>query len=142
MKTLPTALALTLLLSVSAQADDATHNMPGMQDHAMPGSQNLQEKTQDTQTHRRQGTVNSVDAATGKVNLTHEPIESLGWKTMTMGFSVKDPASLKNLTPGAAVEFELQKSGAAYLVTAIKPLAKPAQKSSSHVDDAAHPHTH
>ena len=126
MKTLPSVLALTLFLSVSVQADEAMHNMSSMKDGAMPSSN---QKTQDATvpTHHGKGTVNSVDITAGKVNLSHEPIESLGWKNMTMGFPVETPALLKNLKPGEQVEFDLQKRGDAYLITSIKPLEKPAQ---------------
>ena len=126
MKTLPAVLATTLFLSVSVQADEATHSMPGMKDGAMPSSK---EKTQDATlpTHHGKGTVNSVDVTAGKVNLSHEPIESLGWKSMTMGFPVQNPALLKNLKPGAQVEFDVQKRGEAYLITSIKPLEKSSQ---------------
>lgn len=139
MKTSHTALALTLFLSAPAYADDAMHDMPGMKDHAMPSAK---EKTQDAQTHRGQGTVNAVDVAAGKLNLTHEPIASLGWKGMTMDFSVQNPALLKNLKPGAPVEFELQRNGKAYLITRITALEQPARKSNDHVDDTARLHTH
>ena len=139
MKTSHTAFAMALFLSASAHADDAMHNMPGMKDHVMPSAK---EKTQDTQTHRGQGTVNAVDVAAGKVNLTHEPLASLGWKGMTMDFSVQNPALLKNLKPGAQVNFELQKSGGAYLITRITSLEQPARKSNDHVDDPARQHVH
>ena len=119
MKTLHTVLVLAYCLSASAYADDAMHNMPGMEGHVMPSAK---EKTQDAQIHRGQGTVNSVDVAAGKLNLTHGPITSLGWKSMTMDFSAQTPALLKNLKPGAPVEFELQNSGGAYLITRIKSL--------------------
>ena len=139
MKTSHTAFAMALFLSASAHADDAMHNMPAMKDHAMPSAAG---KTQDAQTHRGQGTVNSIDVAAGKLNLTHEPIASLGWKGMTMDFSVQNPALLKNLKSGAPVEFELQKTGRAYLITRITPLEQPVRKSNVHVDDPARPHTH
>ena len=139
MKSVYTTFALALFLNASAHADDAIHNMPGMKDHAMPSAT---EKTQDTQIHRGQGTVNAVDVAAGKLNLTHEPIASLGWKGMTMDFSVQNPALLKNLKPGAPVEFELQKNGKAYLITRITSLEQSARKSNNHVDDPARPHTH
>lgn len=121
MKTLPSVIALTLFVSVAVQADETTHSMAGMKDSAMSNSK---EKTSDatTPTHHGKGTVNSVDVTTGKVNLSHEPIESLGWKNMTMGFPVQNPALLNNLKPGAQVEFDLQKRGDAYLITSIKPL--------------------
>lgn len=139
MKPVQTALALSLFLSVTAQADDGSHNAAGMKDHAVSSAKVT---ATGTQTHRGQGTVNSVDSATGKVNLTHEPIESLGWKSMTMGFAVQDPALIKNLKPGAQVAFELQKNGASYLITQIAPVETPAPTSSSKEDVPAHPQTH
>lgn len=139
MKPFHTALALSLFLSAAAQADDGPHHASGMKDHAVSSAKAT---ATGTQAHRGQGTVNSVDAATGKVNLTHEPIESLGWKSMTMGFAVQDPALIKNLKPGAQVTFELQKNGASYLITQIAPMEAPSTTSSSKEDDPAHPPTH
>jgi Cu(I)/Ag(I) efflux system protein CusF len=46
-------------------------------------------KTQ-VKTHKAVGTVKKVDQAAGRVTLAHEPIPSLKWPAMTMGFGVKD----------------------------------------------------
>ena len=55
------------------------------------------------------GTVNSVDAAGRKVNLSHGPIPQIGWPAMTMDFAVAPSVDLKAVTPGMRVDFTLEK---------------------------------
>jgi len=59
-------------------------------------------------THKGRGTVSEVDAAKGLVELDHEPIPSMQWPKMKMGFRVEDKAQLARLKKGEAVEFELR----------------------------------
>lgn len=59
------------------------------------------------QSHQGKGIINSVDATAGKVNITHEPIASLGWSGMTMDLGVQDKAVLANLKKGQKVTFKL-----------------------------------
>jgi Cu(I)/Ag(I) efflux system membrane fusion protein len=54
------------------------------------------------------GKVVEVDAKTGKLVLNHEPIEALGWPSMTMGFKVRDNKQLGKLKVGDEVEFDLK----------------------------------
>ncbi len=72
-----------------------------------------------------QGTVNELDAAAGRINLTHGPIPSIAMPGMTMGFKV-DPALLKGIAAGQAVEFDAEKRGTDYVVTTLKP--RPAER--------------
>jgi Cu(I)/Ag(I) efflux system membrane fusion protein len=58
--------------------------------------------------HQGRGTVVSLDAAGGQVELDHEAIASLQWPRMTMGFVVEDKAQLARLKKGDRVEFELR----------------------------------
>jgi Cu(I)/Ag(I) efflux system protein CusF len=58
------------------------------------------------------GTVNAVDAAGHKVNLSHEPIPAIGWPAMKMNFPVAATVDLKNVKPGTQVEFTLAKNKA------------------------------
>ncbi|MEK8089131.1 copper-binding protein [Thermithiobacillus plumbiphilus] len=59
---------------------------------------------------------------TGKVNLTHAPIPSLGWSAMTMNFQTKNKAELSNVKVGQKVNFELIKGAdGQYLITRISP---------------------
>lgn len=54
------------------------------------------------------GKVVDVDAKSGHVTLNHQPIEVLGWPSMTMGFKVKDSKELGKLKAGDEVEFDLK----------------------------------
>ena len=65
------------------------------------------------------GVVNSINAAAGRVNITHDPVPELKWPTMKMNFKAQDPAMLKDLKSGMTVDFEIQKMGNQYLVTRI-----------------------
>jgi len=74
------------------------------------------------QLHQGQGKVNHVDVAGEKVNLTHGPIESLGWPGMTMDFKVKDKAILNGIKHGQKVEFDVVKEGPGkFFITRIAP---------------------
>lgn len=54
------------------------------------------------------GKVVDVDVKSNHVTLNHEPIEALGWPSMTMGFKVKDSKQLSKLKAGDRVEFDLK----------------------------------
>ena len=58
--------------------------------------------------HRGRGKVNAIDAGTGFIELDHEPIPSMKWPSMTMGFVVENKAELGGLKAGDAVEFEMR----------------------------------
>ncbi|VAW79743.1 Cobalt/zinc/cadmium efflux RND transporter, membrane fusion protein, CzcB family [hydrothermal vent metagenome] len=55
------------------------------------------------------GVVNEIFADEGRLNISHEPIEALGWPEMTMDFKLNDNASLDGLSSGAKVHFTLIK---------------------------------
>ncbi len=87
-------LALLALTAIPAVAEDANFIMP--MDGRAPA-----------ESYQGQGMINSVDAKAGKVNLSHGPIPSLGWKAMTMSFEVQDKTLLANLKKGQKVAFTL-----------------------------------
>ena len=87
-------LALLALTAIPAVAEDANVIMP--MDGRAPAV-----------SYPGKGTVNSVDSEAGKVNLSHGPIPSLGWKAMTMSFEVQDKTLLANLKKGQKVSFTL-----------------------------------
>ncbi len=130
MKAAHSTLAIALFLgAVSAplHADDTKHDMPGMQDQSMSDMKDhnmsgMGESGKGVETYRGQGTVNGVDEKSGKINLSHSPIESLNWPAMTMDFSVKDPAILRNFQSGVKVDFELEKSDGGYRIVRIMPV--------------------
>ena len=57
--------------------------------------------------HKGTGKVRGVDAASGYIELEHDPIPSLQWPTMVMGFYAENKAELGALKEGDRVEFEL-----------------------------------
>lgn len=68
------------------------------------------------------GTVNSVDAAQHKINLSHNPIPALGWPAMTMDFPVAPSVDLSRIKPGSRVDFSLEKDkGGMYQVQSVQP---------------------
>ena len=68
------------------------------------------------------GTVNSIDAAARKVNVTHDPIPAIGWPTMTMDFPVAPAVDLNALSPGARIKFEMEQGqGGMYVIQSIAP---------------------
>ena len=75
-------------------------------------------------TYTGHGTVNTVDAAGGKANITHGPIKSLKWPAMTMDFRADDPALFKDLKPGMEVDFELAKKEGGYRIVKIGPASR------------------
>jgi Cu/Ag efflux protein CusF len=88
------SLALLALPAIPAAAEDSRMIMP-MDGKAVEES------------HQGKGTINSVDAKAGKINLSHGPIASLDWPGMTMDFDVQDKALLTSLKPGQKVIFKL-----------------------------------
>lgn len=66
--------------------------------------------------HATSGTVNSVNKSSGKVNISHGPIKTLGMDGMTMDFLVEDPAMLDELKKGAAIDFSVTKDSKGVLV--------------------------
>jgi Cu/Ag efflux protein CusF len=68
------------------------------------------------------GTVNSVDPAQHKVNLSHNPIPEIGWPAMTMEFPVAPSIDLQAIKPGTGVDFTIEQGqGGMYEIKAIAP---------------------
>ena len=70
------------------------------------------------------GTVNSVDPAQHKLNISHQPIPEIGWPAMTMEFPVAPSVDLTAIRPGTRVNFTIeQQPGGMYEIRAIMPAA-------------------
>jgi len=111
-----------------AQADEEAaqggqmQNMAGMDHSSMAGMQHgggtpvAQSKPTST------ATVNKIDAAQHKVNLSHDPIQAIGWPAMTMDFPVAPSVDLATVKPGSRVTFTMSKDRAGtYQIEAIRP---------------------
>lgn len=67
------------------------------------------------------GTVESVDAGTGKITIAHGPVEALKWPAMTMAFKAS-PEQLASVKAGQQVEFEFESKGADNTITRVTPM--------------------
>ncbi len=76
-------------------------------------------KAGEAMTHKAEAVVKSVDPDQGKVTLAHGPVKSIGWPSMTMGFSVKDNSLLEKLTVGKKVNVEFVKQNNDYVLTKV-----------------------
>lgn len=108
------SLILTLLVpAMAALAQTKMDDMKGMDMAKKPAAT-------EPMVHKAMGTVKKVDAKAGVVTLAHEPIKSLNWPSMTMGFKVKDKMLMDRLTDGKKVEFDFMQEDKDYVITGVK----------------------
>lgn len=55
------------------------------------------------------GVINSINKESRTVNITHEPVEALGWPTMTMDMLVTRRVDLTTVKTGEKAQFKLKK---------------------------------
>ena len=77
-------------------------------DHGSHGSMKMEAPSNATEAEAK-GKINSIDADSGKVNITHDPVPELGWPTMTMDLPVTRRVDLSTVKPGTLVTFKLKK---------------------------------
>ena len=70
--------------------------------------------------HKATGVVKKVDPKAGTVTLAHDPVKSLNWAAMTMGFTVKDKALFDKLVVDRTVAFEFVQQGKDHVITSVK----------------------
>lgn len=70
--------------------------------------------------HKAMGTIKKVDAKTGVVTVAHEPVKTMNWPAMTMGFKVKDKMLLDKLGDGKKVEFDFVQDDKEYVITGVR----------------------
>jgi Cu/Ag efflux protein CusF len=87
-----------------------------------PSGRNMQ-MAHSGHTHARgTGTVNSVDAATHQVNVSHGPIPAIGFPAMTMDFAVAPSVDLRTVKPGTRINFTIEQGeGGMYVIQSIAP---------------------
>ena len=78
------------------------------------------DKNVTTTTHQGVGMVKSVDAKDAVITIAHEPVKSLSWPAMTMGFKVKDKRLLEKIKAGDKIAFTFVQAGNDYVVTGIR----------------------
>jgi Cu(I)/Ag(I) efflux system protein CusF len=110
---LPSLILALLVPTAAAIAQTKMDDMKGMDMSKKPTASA-------SVVHKATGTVKKLDAKAGVVTLAHEPVKSMNWPSMTMGFKVKDKRLMDKLTDGKKVEFEFMHEGKDYVVTGVK----------------------
>ena len=109
-------------LIASAQPALQAHAIRDEADAASPQHSDMQMAHAGHNDAHGTGTVNSVDPAQHKVNLSHNPIPEIGWPAMTMEFPVAPSIDLTPIKPGTRVNFTIeQQPGGMYEIRAITP---------------------
>jgi Cu/Ag efflux protein CusF len=67
-----------------------------------------------------EGEIRNIDKSASKITIKHGPLVKLDMPAMTMAFQVKDPALLERVKAGDKIRFDVEKVGAAYVVTKIE----------------------
>jgi Cu/Ag efflux protein CusF len=120
MRNVMAALFATLVVTACGERTP-TENAPTADSQTMPAMETQPSPTEDANPsmpeamhdqmsrsaddHTAQGTVNSVDAANGTVNISHGAVASAGWPAMRMDFKLADPKMATGLTAGQHVVF-------------------------------------
>ncbi|MGZ8254951.1 MAG: efflux RND transporter periplasmic adaptor subunit [Burkholderiaceae bacterium] len=74
--------------------------------------------------HSAQGRIDEVDAKSGVLTITHDPVPSLKWPKMTMEFVAANDAIAKSARPGAPIRFEfVERKPGEWVVTKIEAAA-------------------
>lgn len=74
--------------------------------------------------HTTEGTVDSIDAKTGMVSISHDAVASLKWPAMTMEFKTANDTLLHALKPESTVVFEfVERQPGEWVITRVKPVA-------------------
>ena len=104
-------MTLKLILTIFAMSA-VSLSMPALADDKMDHSKmdhGAMEAPAGTDEAEASGVINSVDADKGTINVTHEPVEALGWPKMTMDLPVTRRVDLTSVEAGSSVKFKLKK---------------------------------
>jgi Cu(I)/Ag(I) efflux system protein CusF len=113
-----TAVFIAALTACTAQDTPGapTQGAPTTQAGDMPMAEPAAAGTHATAT----GTVESIDAAAGKIVIAHGPIAAVGWPAMTMGFRAT-PEQIQSVQIGGRIEFEFETRGAEATLIRVAP---------------------
>lgn len=116
MKLQMTVIVAALLAAVSLQPSNAGTTQTPASGQSMPMKTDaLATKASAT------GIVKVVDAAAGKITISHGPVATLNWPAMTMAFKAT-PAQVATVHVGQKVDFEFVSKGIDGTLTRITPV--------------------
>jgi Cu(I)/Ag(I) efflux system protein CusF len=108
------------LLALSAILTFAAAETAAAQPAAKPMADMAGMAASATKTGKGTGVITEIDAKAGAVTIKHQPIASLGWPAMTMGFKANPPSLLKGLKVGQKIGFDAHQGSGLPEVTAIR----------------------
>ncbi|MBL8398219.1 MAG: efflux RND transporter periplasmic adaptor subunit [Candidatus Accumulibacter sp.] len=83
--------------------------------------------------HRATGKVDQLDAKAGTVTITHGPVASLHWPTMTMTFRTANASLINRVHPGTTIDFEfVERAPGEWVITALSAVAPASAPSGPH----------
>lgn len=114
--------SLAVVLALAATSAMAQQKMEGMKGMPMDNMKEMpmNKPAAGQIVHAARGKVTKVDAGAGVVTLAHEPVKSLNWPAMNMGFQVQDKMLLDKLGVGKTVDFEFVQAEKGYVITGVK----------------------
>jgi Cu/Ag efflux protein CusF len=87
--------------------------------------------------HAATGVLDDVDAKSGAMMITHEPVPSLKWPKMTMEFVPANDAIARTVKPGSPIRFEfVERKHGEWVVTKIEPASGATSKPAAQKSDA------
>lgn len=83
-------------------ANDANHNHNNHHEHKKNNSHTKQQFSVGS------GVINNINESNRTINISHGPIPSLKWPSMTMDIAVSDEIDLSSLKEGQSVKFKIK----------------------------------
>lgn len=121
--------AMTMLLLVACSQPPSDSGTQGTDNTPMPAAEHAQmadqakpaagDVAEPAKAASATGTVETVDAAAGKITIAHGPVDALGWPAMKMGFKAT-PEQIASVQAGQKVRFEFQAQDMEATITTIE----------------------
>ena len=113
-------LVMSTMLAVTAKAQSAG-SAAGSHAGSHAGHKDMAAPPADAEP-KAEAVINKVDAASGMLNITHEPIPAIGWPKMTMDLPVTSRVDLSKVKEGDKVTVTIKLGrDKKYRVTEIEP---------------------
>jgi len=113
---------ISMMMAHSAFANEAHHDMQGMQMENMDNMDNMKgmDNGMKKQVNTGAGEIKSIDMQQHKITIAHGPIASINWPAMNMTFVFTPVAdSVKTLKAGEKVDFSFVQQGNDYVLQSI-----------------------
>jgi Cu/Ag efflux protein CusF len=78
------------------------------------------------------GVIREIDNAKGRIKISHEPIDALGWPGITLFFRLKDGVRADQVQEGEKVGFTLERSASGYVISEFHPPMSGKDKKADH----------